>query len=485
MLFASIDLGSNSFRIEIAELQHSAFKTVLYQKKTIRLAAGLDKDNNLTADIIQKSLTVLENFKLLIKDIPAKQIRVVGTQALRVAKNAQIFLDLAHSILGIPVEILKGREEARLVYRGCISHLPSSSKRRLVIDIGGGSTEFAIGTGDEIEFCESLQMGCVNTSIKAFKDRRLTQSNFKYATLLTKAMLKKSEASLQTLPYKEVYGTAGTFSAVLSVAHTLGWCQNEIISVDIVERLCHLASNFPTIDAIDIPGLKEDRREVIIGGLAVLHSIFEVLHLTEVKLATGALRAGVLVDLHERLEHKDQRHRTVDSLKKFYSTETSSLSPSLEIILKAYTGTLLDENLLFLNWAFSLINIGKTISISDYHKHGHYLLTKADLPGFSITEQNNLANLVLGHRGKITKVGTLLNNANQFNQLCLLRLAHLLDLSRPTFYPISINPSFKEKTITISCSKSSTNTDALFDFLLEQEKTYWQEAGFHLVILFI
>ena len=314
MLLGAVDLGSNSFRVEIGRLEGDSIHTQNYLKETVRLAGGFDDKGALTPEIQARALAALARFNERLAGLPSTQVRAVGTQAMRVATNAADFLKKAEETLGYRIDILSGHEEARLVFKGCAHTLPLSDKRRLVVDIGGASTEIIIGKGLEAQRYESFRMGCVNTSIRFFREGKITQKSLDRAITACAAELEESITTFGRGTYDECYGSAGTFGAVSDICHALGWNTDGEVTPEHLERLRKMLLDMRDVKDVNFPGLKEDRREVIAGGLAVLSAVYRVLGIREMRPAQGALRMGLLYDLLGRVSNRDTRDVAIEGL---------------------------------------------------------------------------------------------------------------------------------------------------------------------------
>ena len=310
MLLGAVDLGSNSFRVEIGQVHGDRITTQSYWKETIRLAGGFDEAGALTPEAQARALGALSRFRERLGNLPPERVRAVGTQAMRAATNSAEFLKKAEAALGYKIDILSGHEEARLVFKGCARTLPPSEKRRLIVDIGGASTELIIGEGLEAERCESFRIGCVNTSIRFFQDGRITAKSIERAVLACQAELEESITRFGAGNYEEAFGSAGTFGAMSDIARASGWSDGTV-TLEHLERIRKQLLEAKDVKNIRFDGLKEDRKEVIAGGLAVLLAVYKTLGIETMRPASGALRVGLLYDLLGRVSDKDTRDITV------------------------------------------------------------------------------------------------------------------------------------------------------------------------------
>ena len=422
LLLAAVDLGSNSFRVEIGRIVNGRIVTQNYWKETIRLAAGFDETGALTDEVQERAFACLARFKERIAGLPPERVRAVGTQAFREATNSEEFLRHAEEALGYRIDILTGHEEARLVFKGCVNSLPPATGRRLVVDIGGASTEFVIGENLEAKQFESFHVGCVNTSLRFFKDGRISEERLQKAVVACSAEFEEVAESFGEGHYDEAYGSAGTFGAVVDLCRQL-W-GTEIVTWDKLQAIKQQLLKFKNVEHISFPGLKPDRKEVIAGGLAVLIAVFSTLKIKSMRVAPGALRVGLLYDLWGRVENRDTRCLSVDalSLSTRVSQEQAALVTQITVdIAKMLIPNISVESLNLLRWAAKLHEVGTLISTSKYHRHSEYIVTHADLPGFSHAEQLLVASYVLGQRGGLSKLGNRLLNPQYCISLLALR----------------------------------------------------------------
>lgn len=433
-LFAAIDLGSNSYRLEIGRLENGHLRRVEYLKETVRQGNGLDTDRNLTEEAMARGLACLARFAERIAGFRPAQVRAVATQTLREARNRDAFLLQARKTLGFPIEVIAGREEARLIYLGVSHLLPDSDERRLVVDIGGRSTELILGQGHTPLTLESYRVGSVAWSMKYFADGQWTPQAFRVAEIAAQAVLDEALSQYPRSQWDRAYGASGTIGAVADALEANGWPAGRITreSLDwLLEKLVKAQSP----DHLRLEGIREDRRPVIGGGLAVLRAVFDLLQIEEMHAAQGALRQGALFDLLDRENPQtDVRTRMIDWLASHFGTDKAQ---SERVALTALTlfDQLIDDsedalalarNRRKLQWAAQVHEIGMLISHSDYHKHGAYILENTDLQGFTVDELNRLGLLVLGHRGKLRKLADPLDDAIFVKQLLALRLAVIL-----------------------------------------------------------
>lgn len=433
ILLAAVDLGSNSFRLEIGRHDHGQINRIEYLKETVRQGNGLDADRNLTPEAMQRGWDCLARFGERLAGFKKTQVRAVATQTLREARNRDEFLARANKILGFPIDVISGREEARLIYQGVAHMLPQSDERRLVIDIGGRSTEMIVGKGLEARTMESYRVGSVAWSMRYFPDGQFTERAFESAEIAAKAILDEATNSYRSSTWDVAYGSSGTIGAVSDVLSAVGWAPG-LVTREGLDWLLDFLIKSQSADRLRLEAMKEDRRAVIGGGVSVLRAVFELLDIQQMHAAAGALRHGVLYDLLDREQGAtDLRSTSVDRLAAKFGTDTvqsqrvSKVAQQLFLMLTAHQlPAETDRYLRKLKWAAQVHEIGSQISHSDYHKHGAYILDHTDAPGFALPELHRLSLLVLGHRGKLRKLDVDFEDRSFIQQLLCLRIAVIL-----------------------------------------------------------
>ena len=438
-LLAAIDMGSNSFHLAIARVDHGEVKKVASMSEKVQLAAGLDENKNLTEAAQQRGLACLARFVGRLSSVQANRLRIVATNALRQAKNGQEFIQKAAEILPKPIEIIAGREEARLIYLG-VSHTMANSGRRLVIDIGGGSTELIIGEEFEPIHTESLQMGCVAYTKAYFPEGEISPKDFDKAVVAARKEMSGIANTYKAEGWDTVVGSSGTIKACRQICINMGWSDDqESLTRQGLDKLKEKLLKFKHISDMDFDGLKEDRRAVLPAGIAILYAIFEVLNIDKLIYSDGALREGVMYDLLGRFQHEDIRDRSVQAMMGRYGADPKQAERVVSTAQHLFDGVATKLNLNsddsdLLRRAAYLHEIGLAISHSGYHKHSAYLLQHSDIAGFSQIDQNYLSHLVAHHRRKLrsdARIDALRVGGNKLIYLCLLlRLAVLLNHSR-------------------------------------------------------
>lgn len=399
---AAIDLGSNSFHMIVARILNGQLHVLDRLQEMVRLAAGLDERGRLDKASQRRALECLERFGQRVHGLPAKNVRVVGTNTLRRARNASKFLAAAERSLGHPIEVISGQEEARLIYLGVAHNLANDTHRRLVLDIGGGSTEFIIGERFDSVAAESLHMGCVSMSLAHFPAGVITARGWKRAHTAAHLELQPIEAPFRELGWRAVYGASGSVRAMGAAVRAIGPNETGITLAalyDLRDRM--LAAGH--VRRLRIPGVSAERAPVFPGGLAILVAAFEAFRIERLEVVDGALREGLLHDLLGRLGSRDVRTRTIQALSARYHVDTAQserVERTVRLLLGQLHGRagLSEEDAHLLSWAARLHEIGLAIAHTKYHRHGAYLIEHSDLPGFSFQEQRVLAALVRGHR---------------------------------------------------------------------------------------
>jgi exopolyphosphatase / guanosine-5'-triphosphate,3'-diphosphate pyrophosphatase len=403
---AAVDLGSNSFHMIVAQRDNGELKIVDRLREPVRLAGGLDAKQRLTEEAQSRALACLERFGQRVRSLAPGAVRAVGTNTLRKARNGAGFIARAQAALGHPIEIISGVEEARIIYLGVANSLAGNGGRRLVVDIGGGSTELIVGEGFEPLHLESLYMGCVGMSRLYFPDGRIKKDGMRGAELAAALELQPVEEGFRNLGWNAVTGASGTVRAVRDVVVAAGWSESGI-TPESLQMLRAAMLDSGDVASLKLKGLADDRRPVFPGGVAILIAVFEALGIERMLVADGALREGLLYDLLGRIRHEDVRERAVDAVAARFHVDTRhgrQVEHTARRLLAqvADVWALQDEGpAQMLAWAARLHEIGLVIAHSQYHKHGAYLLANSDLPGFSRRDQALLAALVRGHRRKL------------------------------------------------------------------------------------
>lgn len=399
--FAAIDLGSNSFHMVVAREEKHALTIIDRERDMVRLAGGLDASNLLTEEASERALDCLARFGQRLRGLKSDNVRIVGTNALRKAKNSKQFIREAERALGFSIEIISGYEEARLVYLGAAQTLQGDRGRRLVVDIGGGSTELIVADRSDPVFLESLYMGCVSSSEKFFPNGEINHLRMRRAILSAQLELEPRIARLRALDANDIIGTSGTARAIDNVIRENGWSETGITRKGLKKLVTKIVKAGHS-DNIKISGLSDERRPVFAGGVAVLMAIFKALDLKFMRISDGSLREGVLHDLIGRVLYEDRRAATVLELMKRHHIDLDHgkrvRRTTLMLFDQVKQQGLLQRERRLLGWAAQLHEIGLMIAHSQHHRHGAYVLQNMDLAGFSRQEQGALSIMVRLHR---------------------------------------------------------------------------------------
>lgn len=488
---AAVDLGSNSFHLIVARLHHGELVMVDRLRESIRLGAGLNTDKLLKEEAQVEALACLDRFGQRLRNLPRGSVRAVGTNTLRRARNANQFLNRAQTVLGHPIEIIAGREEARLIYLGVAHGLEARDENRLVVDIGGGSTEVIAGKGFEIFHRESLHCGCVGLTKRFFNDGKIKKKRLRAAELEAELTLQPVGHIFRHAPRERAIGCSGTVKSIRTICQQQGWCEQGITR-SAMERLREYLYSVSQFDELDLRGLTEDRRSIFVGGAIVLWAVFELLDVDQMDVSDQALREGVLYDLIGRIEHTDVRQRSIDSMADRWSVDNEHADrvgkAAVAFFERLAPAWALDhdEHLNMLRWAARIHEIGLLISHGQYHKHGAYIATHADLAGFSRNEQQILATLIRGHRRKFP--------VNMFQQLTgdslkpttrlcvLLRLAVLIQRGREDTLPDNFELHADGNRVVFRLPAAWVETHPLTWADLEQEQRFLQAADIDLLL---
>jgi exopolyphosphatase/guanosine-5'-triphosphate,3'-diphosphate pyrophosphatase len=482
---AAIDMGSNSFRLEIGQLPNGRYKRIDYLKEMVRLGAGLDVGGMLSEEAAQRGLACLRRFSARLAGFAPGQVRAVATQTLREARNRNAFLLRAQEALGFPIEVISGREEARLIYAG-VAHLQPSEEPRLVIDIGGRSTELILGRGRTPLVSESFGVGCVSLSLRFFEGGRITEAGFRAAQVAAGAELEEALQPFARQHWTRALGSSGTAGAVSQVLQAAGITDGRITPEGL--RWCIarcLAAG--EMSQIDLPGLKPERKAVLPGGLAILYTLAANFDIDELWPAKGALRQGVVVDLHERLLARqrgratDMRDASVAELQQRFAVDTVQAGRVAGVALSFFDAAVPDaevETRRELGWACALHEMGLMVSHHDHHRHSAYLLAHVDAAGFSQSQQRRIADLVLGQRGGLRKIEAQLASETFAWQVLCLRLAAIKCHARGEVNTKALNLRARGRDGLLAWAKTAwPEAHPRTLYLLREEVTAWVRSG--------
>ncbi len=486
-LYAAIDLGSNSFHMLIVRHIDGSVQTMAKIKRKVRLAAGLDDNNALSLEAMQRGWDCLSLFAERLQDIPAENIRIVGTATLRTATNIEDFLSKANQILGHSIEVISGEEEAATIYKG-VAHTSGGMGRRLVVDIGGASTEVIIGEGFEAKALTSLKMGCVTWLERHFKDRQLNSTNFNNAIDAAKKGLEPILDQYSQLGWDVCVGASGTVQALQEIMLAQG--MDEVITLAKLNRLKKQAMRSDHLEELDIEGLTLERALVFPSGLSILIAIFESLGIESMTLAGGALREGLVYDMMADLRQDDIRARTIDSVQsryqidQCYAHQVSALARKLLAQCGGLAWINEPQAEILLHTAAELHEIGLSIDFKKGGEHNAYLLCNLDLPGFTRAQKHLLAEVTRRYREQLTSLPEqyALSGISGKRVLRLLRLAVLLSHRRCVELEPKVNLIADGDDLILSIEKSWLDANPLTHAELELEANRQTDIGWPLCI---
>jgi exopolyphosphatase/guanosine-5'-triphosphate,3'-diphosphate pyrophosphatase len=484
---AAVDLGSNSFHCQIGRVVGDQIYPLDSLREPVRLGAGLGEDKLLDDASQERALVCLQRFGERLRGFDPHTVRAVGTNTLRVAKNAVAFLKKARTALGFPIEVVAGREEARLIYVGVAHGLPASRDRRLVVDIGGGSTEFIIGSGYKPQKLDSLFMGCVSYSLRFFPDGKVTKSAMKAAELAAREELQPMARGFSRRNWQEAVGSSGTVRAIAEILQLNGFDEGSITPAG-VEDLRSYLIKCGDVNRAELAGLKPDRIPVLPGGVAIMGAVLSELDIESMVAVTGAMRQGVLYDMLGRIHRRDMRDVTVAQFMQRYHVDAlqarrvGALAQSLYEKLTADAKEVDDSAPLLIAWAAKLHEIGISVSYSGYHKHSAYIIGSADMPGFSRDEQNRLARLVLAHRRSLKKIYDSLDDGNDVVIALALRLAVLFSRGRADVGVPSIQARIQGRKFRFALDGEWLAKNPLTVHALGAEVREWERVGIEIRI---
>ena len=486
--FAALDLGSNSFHMVVAREGENRLLTVVDRlKESVRLGAGLNEEGQLDKDVQERALACLRNFGERVAGLPRHQVRAVGTNTLRKTKDSLDFLRRAEEALGHPIEVISGREEARLIFRGVIRDVDSPG-RMLVIDIGGGSTELIIGEASEPTRLDSLYMGCVSYTRRFFPGGEITQEGMDQAITAARRELQSVVRAYRKSGWDEAVGSSGTINAIEQILQSRG---HAAIDPEGLEWLRNRLIKTGFSDDLALEGLSDSRRPVIAGGVAVLSALFQGLRIETLRATPNALREGVLLELIGRGKQSDIRDKTVRHLVERFEIDARQAFRVQQTALSLFDQAqaaweLQDHHRRLLKWAASLHEAGLFLTYSGYHKHSAYLLTHMEMPGFSRQDQRCIAAIVRGHRGKPSR-DKIADFAPMWNRkllhlVVLLRLSTKIHRRRSPKPPPAVSLEIKGRELTLSFPGNWISSRPLSLADLEEDATQLMNINYTLTI---
>ncbi|MEE2829126.1 MAG: exopolyphosphatase [Myxococcota bacterium] len=493
MTLAALDLGSNSFHMLVARLEHGLPVIIDRIRENVRLAAGLDAEKNLSEDACIRAISALQRFGERLRDLPEENVRAVGTNTLRKAKNGREFLTRARRVLGKDIEVISGREEARMIYLGVAHSVDQSARRRLVVDIGGGSTELIVGERFDPLERDSVQMGCVRYTRKFFPKGEITRHAMDQARLSAQLELRSLQRHYRGLGWDQCLGSSGTIKAVDDILRALG-LPEAAITAEGLEGLEKRLVDQGHVDGLSLPSMKPDRAAVLPAGLAILRAVFESLRIDRMTVSSGALREGILYDLLGRIRSEDVRNRTIRIFQSRYNVDREFAArlerTTLALFEQGAESWDIDSvyGRQFLSWAVQLHEIGLSLSHGGYHRHGAYLIRNSDMRGFSRDDQEMVAAVVLGSRRRLRRDRLMEVLPDGRVELALrlavfLRLARRLHRSRSSRAVPEVKATFEGDTVSLTVPEGWLKLHPLTRADLEDEAHILQDAGIVLQVV--
>lgn len=492
-LLAAVDLGSNSFRLSIGRVEqnngHAQIYTVDRLNESARLAAQMGADKRIHPDAMKRAVTILQRFHERIEGFHPNRVRAVATNTFRVASNREAMLEMAEKALGYPIEVISGYEEARLIYAGVNNSLPPSTARRLMVDIGGGSTEIIIGRKNQPQLLASLTMGCVSYTDRYFSTGLITDNRMNQATWSARREIEVIAQQYRKNAWQEAFGSSGTAKGIQAILLSKGYSERGI-TLEAMYLLRKKLVRDKRVIVEDLPGIKLHRIPVLAAGLAIMIAIFEELKIDRMLLGEGALRMGVLYDLLGRDSDRDKREETVLQLKKRYQLDQNQALRVKKAALTFFSQLRLKPTPVHqdlekaLGWAADLHEVGLSIAHNDFHKHTAYVLEHADMPGFSRDDQALLAFLTLEQLGKLDKLKDQLIAKEQRLTLLCLRLSIMLMRRRDNVDPLPLRLHADQTGATIYTDKKWIAAHPLSEFSLRAEQNEWAKAGLTIKLVY-
>jgi len=484
---AAVDLGSNSFHMIVAQMANGQLQIIDRIKEMVRLGEGLTNDHTITDEVADRAAACLQRFSQRIENIADESIRVVGTNTLRQVKDNGALLNKLEKALGHPIEIIAGIEEARLIYLGVAHGLASGTNKRLVIDIGGGSTECILGKGMSPKSRDSLFMGCVSYSRKFFPKGVISKRNMEAAIIAGRLEIRPSRNIFKSQHWEQAVGSSGTIRSIRNVVQAKGWCDEGITRKALKKLRKHLISVGDVKD-LELEALSEDRRPVFVGGVAVLSAVFKAFEIDQMSVSDLSLREGLLYELEGSLDHEDIRDNTINTLIDRFSLDQNQ-GRRVELTANAlWTQVAMQWDLantelgVLLGWAADIHEIGLMISHTGFHKHSAYIIHNADMPGFTRQQQAILSAIVRSHRRKISlSIFDELSSKNKTPalRLCIiLRIAVLLHRGHSKSQKPLLQMTVNDKEINLKFPKDWLDDHPLTQAELVQESAHLKKINY-------
>ena len=480
-MLAAVDLGSNSFRLHIGTFDGDRIRIINSAREPVRLGAGLDSRRNLSQASIHGAVACLTRFAQILQSTPLSAVRVVATNTVRVARNASSFLPLFEKAIGYPIEIISGEEEGRLIYMGVASTLNLPLERRLVIDIGGGSTELILGQGAEVEQVESFSIGTVPTAMRFFDGERISVSAFDEAVLYARSVFEDRTAPFHPRLWEVGYGSSGTLRTLADLIEKNSLADGQL-SVKALYALRDRLLSAGRVSKLDLIGVRPERASVVLGGLSVLLGLSQELGLKSLLAVEAGLRMGVLWDLYLRQRKRDRRQESVKRFMKRFGVDEGRATRAAASAKALYAQAAPDGALeRMLGWAGKLHEVGMSVSHTGFHKHGAYLALNADLPGFTSHEQHLLSVLLLAQKGNLRKVQDALTDLDVIRAIISLRLGVLFMHARidPAMAPVRLSVRSR---IELTLGQTISLHHPTLAYWLSKEIAAWAEVEWQFVI---
>ena len=474
-MFAAVDLGSNSFRLHIGEPAGGRMHIVRTARDPIRLAAGLDRDNMLTEAAMRSAVKTLQDFRAILDEYTLDAVRVVATNTLRVARNAEQLLPQLEAAIGYPIEVISGEEEGRLIYMGVARAIDKPDERRLVIDIGGGSTEVIAAIGPEINLVESFGIGTHPQTAAFFADGRITPQAFDAAVTEARARFEDAADLYKAQGWDAAYGSSGTMRAINEVISRNGIGDGRMSQASL-HALRDILLGLGHVDAFTLPGVKKERVPVMVGGLTVLIGVMQELGVQQLTAINAGLRLGVLSDLELRANRRDRRDAAIRACMRRFGVDSQRALRTAKIASHLYEKLNPADAPHYLCWSAMLHEVGLQISMTGAHKHGAYIVEHADLPGFTTREQRLMASLILGQKGNLRKIREALGEADVAKAVLALRMAVVFMHARADEDLAGLSMRMRQR-IELELPAGLLEKHPTLGPWLQKEEGAWNEVG--------
>lgn len=476
-MYAAVDLGSNSFRLHVGRHDGDVIRIVKSARESIRLAAGLDQQGNLSAEAVRNALECLQRFREILALYSIDAVRVVATNTVRIAKNAGDFLPLLEAAIACPIEVISGEEEGRLIFLGVANAIPSPSERRLVMDIGGGSTEVILGLGQQIVKVESFGIGTVRHSASFFPEGKITAAGFDAAILSARSLFEDAAPPYQPQFWHKAYGSSGTMRAISDALskNNFGDGSINLTNLSALKQYCIQTGQ---VSQLTLNGVKPERVAMVVGGLAILIGLLEEFNITQLHPIAAGLRMGVMWDLHLRATKRDRRESAVQNVLDTFHVDSARANRVAELVRTLYLQLKPESDAYtrLLGWSALMHEVGMVVSQTGYHKHGCYMIENADLAGFTSREQRLMSKLVLNQKGNLRKLGDGFSDQDFTKAVLALRLAVSFMHGRAGLDAAEVRLRMKNK-IELELRRDWLGAHPTVALFLQKEIECWREVG--------